>query len=91
MSVLQRASERPKTELTVGRYLRSLDWVLLFAALGLVAFGMFMIYSATHGDPDLPSQTFYVRSQALGLGLGLVAVVALSLVDFSWLSRWRTV
>lgn len=91
MSVLQRASERPKTELTVGRYLRSLDWILLFATLGLVTFGMVMIYSATHGDPNLPSPTFYVRSQALGLGLGLFAVVALSLVDFSWLSRWKTV
>ena len=90
MSVLQRASVRPKTELTLGRYLRSLDWVLLFSTLGLVTFGMVMIYSATHGDPGLPSPTFYVRSQAMGLGLGLVAVFGLSLVDFSWFSRWRT-
>lgn len=90
MRVLQHASRRPKTELTVGRYLRSLDWVLLLATLGLVAFGMIMIYSATHGDRNLPSPTFYVRSQALGLGLGLVAIVGLSLLDFSWFSRWRT-
>jgi len=91
MSVLQRASERPRSELTPGRYLRSLDWVLLLAAVGLVVFGMFMIYSATRGDRGLPSPTFYVRSQAFGLGLGLVAVIALSLVDVSWFSRRRDI
>lgn len=91
MRFLQRAQQKPKTELTVGSYLRNLDWMLLLATLGLVAFGMAMIYSATHLDPHLSSPTFYVRSQAIGLGLGLAAVVGLSLVDFSWLARGRTV
>lgn len=90
MSMLQRASDHSKTELTVSSYLRNLDWVLLLATLGLVAFGMAMIYSATHLDLNLPSPTYYVRSQALGLGLGLVALVGLSLLDFSRLARWRT-
>ncbi len=91
MRVLQRAAERPNSSLTVGRYLRNLDWVLLLAVLALIGAGLAMIYSATHGDAKLPSPTFYVRSQAEGLLLGLLALVALSVIDYMAVARWRTV
>ena len=58
---------------SLGTYLRSMDWILLGATLGLVVYGFFMLYSATHSDPTISSPFQYVRSQAIGLALGLEA------------------
>ncbi|OFW59682.1 MAG: rod shape-determining protein RodA [Actinobacteria bacterium RBG_16_64_13] len=66
-----------------------MDWVLLGATLGLVTYGFFMLYSATHADPTLSTPFFYVRSQAIGLALGLVFLVTLSIVDYLWFARWQ--
>ncbi|MBU2603569.1 MAG: rod shape-determining protein RodA [Actinobacteria bacterium] len=84
MSVLQRGTDRPSAGFSVGRYLSNIDWILLVATLSLVAFGMAMIYSATHADRNISSPTQYVNDQALGLAAGLFALVVVSLVDFSW-------
>jgi len=69
------------------RYLANLDWILLAATAALVGFGLAMIYSATHADPNVTTPTQYVWAQSLGLILGSIALVALSLIDFSWFSR----
>ncbi|MCL5942691.1 MAG: rod shape-determining protein RodA [Actinobacteria bacterium] len=89
MNVLQKAGQRPAAGFSLARYLRNLDWVLLLAALALTGFGMAMVYSATHADPDLPVATYYVRSQAFGLALGFGAMVVISLIPFTSLARWR--
>lgn len=84
MSVLYRAAERPAWGFSISRYLRNLDWILLLSTLGLVCFGLAMIYSATATDPSLDTSGHYVRAQAVGLGLGLVLLVGVSLLDFTW-------
>lgn len=84
MSVLQRGADRPSAGFSMGRYLANIDWILLVTTLLLVGFGMAMIYSATHADKNLSSPTQYVRDQSLGLIVGLLALVVVSLVDFNW-------
>jgi rod shape determining protein RodA len=89
MKVLHRTGDRASPGFSLTRYLRNFDWLLMLATLGLVALGLAMIYSATKSDPGLAAPTSYVRSQLVGLFLGLVALVALSLVDFTRLLRWK--
>lgn len=89
MRVLQKTANRAAPGFSLNRYLRNVDWMLLLASLALTGYGLVMIYSATHADPNLPSPTYYVRSQLVGLGLGLVLLVVISLVDFVRLRRWR--
>lgn len=89
MRMLQRSDKRTAPGFSLVRYLSNLDWILLVAVAGLVAFGLAMIWSATRLDPNLSAPGGYVRSQLQGVLLGLVALVAVSLVDFSWLTRWR--
>ncbi|MBN1630792.1 MAG: FtsW/RodA/SpoVE family cell cycle protein, partial [Thermoleophilia bacterium] len=89
-SVLQEANERRQPlGFSLGAYLRSMDWVLLGATLGLVTYGFFMLYSATHEDPTISTPFYYVRSQAIGLGLGLVFLLALSMFDYRRFARWQ--
>jgi len=88
--VLQEASERrPSLGFSLGAYLRSVDWILLGATLGLVTYGFFMLYSATHDDPTVSTPFYYVRSQAIGLGLGLVFLFALSAFDYRHFAKWQ--
>ncbi|MHB1345275.1 MAG: rod shape-determining protein RodA [Thermoleophilia bacterium] len=84
MSVLQRSSESPGRGFSFRTYLLNVDWVLLLTTGVLVAFGMAMIYSATHADPDVGSGAQYVSGQSLGLILGMAALIGLTFVDFSW-------
>ena len=69
LKVLQNARERRQPlGFSLGAYLRSMDWILLAATLALVAFGLFMLYSATHADTNISTPFFYVRSQGVGSG-----------------------
>ncbi len=87
MSVLQHSRTGAGQGFSMRRYLANMDWILLAATMGLVGFGLAMIYSATHADPGLTTPTQYVRSQSLGLILGSLALIGLTLIDFSWFSR----
>jgi rod shape determining protein RodA len=88
--VLQMARERRQPlGFSLGTYLRSLDWVLLGATLGLVVYGLFMLYSATHEDPTLSTPFWYVRQQVIGLALGVVFLITLSAVNYKWFARWQ--
>jgi rod shape determining protein RodA len=83
--VLQVATEkRQPLGFSIGAYLRSMDWILLAATLGLVVFGFFMLYSATQ-----PSPGYYIKSQATGLVLGLFFLIGLSIVNYQWFARWQ--
>jgi rod shape determining protein RodA len=65
-----------------------MDWILLAATLALVTYGFFMLYSATHlSFPDNPF--YYVRSQAIGLIIGLVFLISLSVANYKWFARWQ--
>jgi len=88
--VLQAATERRQPlGFSLGEYLRGMDWVLLAATLALTTYGFFMLYSATHNDPTISTPFFYVRSQATGLGLGLVFLIALSIFNYQRFARWQ--
>ena len=88
--VLQAATERRQPlGFSLGAYLRGMDWVLLAATLALTTYGFFMLYSATHNDPTVSTPFYYVRSQATGLGLGLVFLIALSIFNYQWFARWQ--
>ncbi len=89
--ILQQATERRQPlGFSLGRYLRSLDWILLGAVLALVTYGLFLLYSATHADSNISSPFYYVRSQAVGLVLGFVLLIIISLSEYRWLRRFRT-
>jgi rod shape determining protein RodA len=90
-SVLQTGREhRQPLGFSLGTYLRSLDYVLMTAALAVAVFGLFMIYSATRGDSNISSPYYYVRSQGIGLVLGFIFMIILSVVNYQSIARWRT-
>jgi cell division protein FtsW len=62
--------------------------VLILVTLGLVAFGLVMVYSATSASAALANgdPAYYLKRQALYAGLGLFLMVVLSRVDFRALS-----
>jgi rod shape determining protein RodA len=89
-NVLQLARERRQPlGFSLATYLKSVDWVLIGATLALVVYGFFMLYSATYNPSD-SGHFFYVRSQAVGLALGLVLLITISIANYQWLARWRT-
>ena len=65
------------------RYLRNLDWILIIAVAALMAIGLVLIYSATHGG----GYGWMVQRQALFMLAGSI-LMALSLtVDYKQLER----
>ncbi len=70
-------------------YLRHFDYALLAAVLGLIAYGMLIIYSATRSDPNLSSPYYYVRIQAVAAIIGAVLLIIAALIDFRGLRAYR--
>jgi rod shape determining protein RodA len=69
-------------------YVRHLDYVLLAATAGLMAYGMMTIYFATR--QDLASQPWYfVRQQAVAAVVGVIAAVVISLLDYEIYRRFQ--
>lgn len=64
------------------------DWVLFAAAAGLAAAGLLAIYSARHQSLSVAGLDpyFYVKRQAMAVGAGVLAMIAVLLVDYR---RWR--
>lgn len=72
-----------------GTYLRSMDWILLAATMGLVIYGFIMLNSATQSNPNDLTPGWYLSRQAYGLAIGLVAMFALSAIRYRWFARWQ--
>ncbi|MEX0658767.1 MAG: rod shape-determining protein RodA [Egibacteraceae bacterium] len=72
---------------------RHFDPVLVLAALGLTAFGLVMIYSSTfHGlEARGVDPLHFVNRQAISLGIGLVAMVAIGIFDYRLYRAWAPV
>ena len=66
-----------------------MDWILLAATLGLVVYGFIMLNSATQSNPKGQPSYYYLARQARGLGIGLVAMFALSVFKYRWFARWQ--
>jgi rod shape determining protein RodA len=77
---LARSEERP--------FVARLDWVLLAATGGLVAFGLWATSGITQHDvPGDPG--YYLTRQFVFAGLGAVLMVAAIFVDPAWYRRWK--
>ncbi|MBR2909628.1 MAG: putative lipid II flippase FtsW [Clostridia bacterium] len=77
--------------LRVGNKRWKVDFVLLFAVLFLVAFGVLMVYSAsfysaglTYNDPY-----FFMKKQLFGAILGFVGLVAMYFIDYQKLAKLK--
>ena len=69
----------------IGDYLKKLDKLLVLLALTLSAFGVAVIYSATH---NVSNRSALV--QMLGIGLGFVLMIIVSCFDYHTLMKmWK--
>jgi rod shape determining protein RodA len=64
--------------------LRHVDFALVGAALALALYGVLMVYSATHRSQAVQSldPTYFVKRQALFFLIGVIAMVAVAIVDY---------
>ncbi|MCS6831289.1 MAG: rod shape-determining protein RodA [Armatimonadota bacterium] len=67
------------------KYLRELDWATILIALLLCAVGLLMIYSARRAQGD---GLFFVRKQAIAMGIGIVAMFAIAYFPIQTWQRW---
>lgn len=72
------------------RWIRNLDWGLLGMTLLLAAFGVVLIYSATHAKSVSHLQSSYTK-QLWWLLVGLVAMAAALVVDYRIIARYAYV
>lgn len=83
-------TSEPRRRLTAdaGEYLRHLDYLLLAAVAGLVAFGLWVVQSVT--ADDLPGDPgYFVRKQAIFVVLGFAAFLTTALIDPERYRRYR--
>jgi rod shape determining protein RodA len=79
----------PRAESRPVAFVRRLDWVLMTAALALVAYGLWVVSGITRfdvpGDPN-----YHVTRQAIAAGLGLVGLIVAAAVPLDLARRhWR--
>jgi cell division protein FtsW len=65
------------------------DWVLAGSVVALIALGMMMVYSSTFSMSyrEFGDASHYFDRQAMWLGIGLVVLVAATLVDYRHLTK----
>ena len=71
-------------------YLRHLDYILIAATLGLIAYGVTMIYFATRHDIE-GQPLHFVTQQLTAVVVGLVAAAVVSLLDYEIYRRFQWV
>ena len=89
-------AERPRVRVAGSRVdtrllesLRRLDWVLLAAAGGLVAYGLWVVSGITRFDVP-GEETYYVIRQAIAAGLGFAGLIVAAAVPIAVARRhWR--
>jgi rod shape determining protein RodA len=83
-----RQSRRVRRAEEAATLVARVDWLLLGASLGLVAFGLWAIAGITRHDvPDDPA--YFLVRQGVFAGVGLVALAATAVVDPRTLGRAR--
>ncbi len=72
---------------------RYCDLRLLVPVLGLVLFGVLMIYSASNYNAKIyyDDSFYYTVKQLIGLVLGLVGMLAMYFIDYHWLQKFAFV
>jgi rod shape determining protein RodA len=71
-------------------YLRHLDYLLIAATVGLITYGVTMIYFATRHDV-IGQPLAFVRQQLIAVVVGLAAAIVLSLLDYEIYRRFQWV
>jgi rod shape determining protein RodA len=94
IEVGQRARVRPastRSEPALIAFVRSLDWILLAAAAGLVGYGLWVVSGITRFDVP-GDQSYYVVRQGFAAALGVVAMVMVAVVPLDvWRRYWKLV
>jgi Cell cycle protein len=90
-AVTERVVTRPRARARETSYLRNLDWVLLAAVGGIVAYGLWVVSGITKddiaGDPN-----YYVVRQAAYALIGVAGMAGMILIDPSfWRKHYRVV
>lgn len=72
---------------------RYCDTWLLVPVLGLVVFGVFMIYSASNYNAEIyySDGFYYTIKQLIGFVLGLVGLLVMYFIDYHWLQKFAFV
>jgi rod shape determining protein RodA len=82
------ARERKREAAAAASVFVRLDWPLLAATAGIVAFGLWAISGVTHDDvPGKPD--YYVVRQAVFVAVGLVGFLAAILIDPAFYRRYK--
>jgi rod shape determining protein RodA len=71
---------RPFEESRVAAYVRRLDWLLLGAVGGLVAYGLWVLAGVTRDD-IVGNERYFVMRQGFAVALGCIGLVGATLVD----------
>src|SRR5262245_65937538 len=80
-----------RTEPVLIAFVRSLDWILLLAAAGLVAFGIWVVSGITRFDVPGDENYFVVR-QGIAAAMGAVGLVVAAVVPIDlWRRYWKVV
>lgn len=74
-----------------GKIYNKVDPVLVIAVVGLMAFGVLMVYSASsyNARVNYGNEYYYMFKQLIGVVLGLVAMTACAITDYHILKKWR--
>ncbi len=69
---------------------RHIDFVLLAVVTTLLGFGVISVYSASYADAQrmLNNDAYFFHRQALWALLGVVAMIAVTLIDYNVWRRW---
>jgi rod shape determining protein RodA len=78
--VNQRVAARARARPREGSFLRNLDWALLLAVAGLVAYGLWAIAGITKNDVEGDANYYVVRQAGFAL-LGIGGMVAMTLLE----------
>jgi rod shape determining protein RodA len=69
-------------------YLRHVDYLLLLAAGGLVAYGLTTVYFATNLDVE-DEPAYYVVRQGVNAAAGMALLALVALIDYERFRRWQ--
>jgi rod shape determining protein RodA len=69
-------------------YLRHLDYILLLAAAGTIAYGVSLVYFATRHDVA-GQPLYYVLQQLQAMAVGLVAAIVITILDYELYRRFQ--
>jgi len=86
---LRAASSR--SEPAVITFLRSLDWILMAAGAGLVAYGLWIVSGITRFDVP-GDQSYFVVRQGFAAAVGALGLVVMAIVPIDlWRRSWKLV